>query len=82
MQTILQYLKLHGEELDADIAKALRLPLERVRSELHDLSAKGEVMTCFVTRFHQGRKIEGWWCRVAGFTPPLSPGRRPNPPKS
>ena len=51
-------------------------------AELHDLSAKGEVMTCFVTRFREGRKIEGWSCRVAGFTPPLSPGRKPNPPKS
>ena len=82
METILQYLKLNGEQLDADIAKALRLPLERVRTELQDLSAKGEVMTCFVTRFQGGRRIEGWSCRVAGFTPPVSPGRKPNPTKS
>ena len=82
METILQHLKLHGEQLDADIARALRLPLERVRSELQELTAKGEVMTCFVTRFHGGTRIEGWSCRVAGFTPPVSPGRKPNAPKS
>ena len=82
METILQHLKLHGEQLDADIAKALRLPLERVRTELQDLSAQGAVMTCFVTRFRGGRRIEGWSSRVAGFTPPVSPGRKPNPTNS
>ena len=82
METILQYLKVHGEQLDADIAAALRLPLERVRTELQDLSAKGDVMTCFVTRFRGGRKIEGWSSRAAGFIPPVSPGRKPNPTKS
>jgi len=82
LETILQYLKLHGEQLDADLATALQLPLERVRAELHELSAKGDVMTCFVTRFRGGKKIEGWSSRVAGFTPPASPGRKPNPTKS
>lgn len=82
METILQYLKANGEQLDADIAKGLRLPIERVRTELQDLSAKGAVMTCFVTRYQGGRTIEGWSSRVAGFTPPVSPGRKPNSTKS
>jgi len=82
VETILQYLKLHGEQLDADIAKALRLPLEQVRSELQDLSVRGDVMTCLVTRFRGGSRIEGWSYRVAGFTPRVSPGRKPNPTKS
>ncbi len=82
MEKILQYLKLNGEQLDADIAKALGLPLERVRTELQDLSARGDVMMCFVTRFRGQKKTEGWSCRVAGFTPPLAPGRKPNPTKS
>ena len=82
MEKILQHLKLHGEQLDADIANALNLPLERVRNELRHLSARGDVMTCFVTRFLAGSKVEGWSCRVAGFTPPASPGRKPNPAKS
>ncbi len=82
LEKILQYLKAHGEQLDADIAKALKLPLERVRTELQGLSARGEVMTCHVTRFHGKRRIEGWACRVAGYTPPISPGRKPNPTKA
>ena len=82
METILQYLKLHGEQLDADIANALRLPLERVRTELQDLSQRGDVMTCLVTRFREGSKIEGRSYRVAGFTPRAAPGRKPNPTKS
>lgn len=82
MEKILQYLKLNGEQLDADIAKALGLPLERVRTELRGLSAKGDVMMCFVTRFHGQKKTEGWSCRVAGFPPPPAPGRKPGPPKT
>jgi len=82
MDKILQYLKLHGEQLDADIAKALGLPLKRVRTGLQGLSARGDVMTCFVTRFHGQRKTEGMSCRAAGFTPPLAPGRKPNTTKT
>jgi predicted ArsR family transcriptional regulator len=82
LQTILQYLQLHGEQLDADLATELKLPLEQVRAELRDLSAQGRVMTCYVTRFREGNKIEGWSSRIAGFTPPPSPGRKPNPTRS
>lgn len=82
MVSVLEFLKLNGEHLDADIAGALRLPLAEVRDQIQDLSAKGDVMTCFVTRFKGGRKIEGWSCRVAGFIPPAAPGRRAAPPKS
>jgi hypothetical protein len=77
LEKILEFLKLNGEQLDDDIANALRLPLEQVRSELQELSAKGAVMTCFVTRFRGGKKIEGWSGRVAGFTPQAAPGRKP-----
>lgn len=82
LETILQYLKLHGEQLDSDLAAELQLPLEQVRAELHDLSAQGRVMTCYVTRFREGKKIEGWTSRVAGFTPPAAPGRKPSPTRS
>jgi len=82
LESILEYLKLHGEQLDADIAEALRLPLAKVRDQLQYLSAKGDVMSCFVTRFKGGRRIEGWACRPAGFVPPAAPGRKPSPTKS
>jgi len=82
LEKILQYLKLNGEQLDADLATALQMPLEKVRAEIQNLSARGDVMTCFVTRFRGGKKIEGWSSRVAGFTPPAAPGRKPNAAKS
>lgn len=82
LEAIIDYLKLHGEQLDADIAEALGLPLERVRAEMQKLSANGDVMMCLVTRYREGTKIEGWACRVAGFIPPAAPGRRPSPAKS
>lgn len=79
---IIQHLKLHGEQLDADIAEALQLPLEQVRADMRELSAKGAVMMCFVTRYRDKKKIEGWACRVAGFIPPAAPGRKPGSPQS
>lgn len=82
LESILEYIKLHGEQLDADVAAALGLPLEQVRAAVNELSAKGVVMTCFVTRYQQGRKVEGWSCRLAGFIPPAAPGRRQTPTKS
>ena len=82
MQAIIEHLKLHGEQLDADIAQALHLPLEQVRADMQELSAKGAVMTCFVTRYRDGKQIQGWACRVAGFIPTAAPGRKPGPAKS
>lgn len=82
LEAILQYLKLNGEQLDADIARELRLSLEEVRADIKDLSAKGAVMACFVTRYRDGNRIEGWTCRVSGFIPPAAPGRKTNPTKS
>jgi hypothetical protein len=82
LRAIIEHLKLNGEQLDADIAEALQLPLEQVRVDIQELSAKGAVMTCFVTRYRDGKEIQGWACRVAGFIPPSAPGRRPSPAKS
>ena len=55
---ILQYLKTHGERLDADIAKATGISLQEVRSSVAELSAKGEVIMCKLTRF-EGGKLTG-----------------------
>jgi len=77
LEQIIAHLKTGGEQFDADIAKALRLPLDVVRRNIEYLSANGDVMTCQVTRFHGGRKVEGLCCRMAGFIPPRTPGRKP-----
>jgi hypothetical protein len=74
---ILHYLKAHGERLDADIAKATGIPLEEVRTSVAELSAKGEVIMCRLTRFEQGKQVDGWLCRVSGYIPPAAPGRKP-----
>ena len=73
---ILQYLKCHGELLDSDIAKATGISIEDVRSSVAGLAAAGEVITCQLTRFEGGKRIDGWLCRVSGYIPPASPGRK------
>ena len=77
MQEIMQYLKLHGQRLDSEIAVATGIPLARVRRSLSDLSARGEISKCSVIRFNDGEKIEGYLCRIAGYIPPKTPGRKP-----
>jgi hypothetical protein len=76
MNEILQYLKTHGEQLDTEIAAAVGLSLAKVRLQLTELSAKGEIMTCHSIMFEKGKQIEGIKCRLAGFTPPAAPGRK------
>jgi hypothetical protein len=77
MQTILKYMKARGEQLDAEIAAATRIPLKDVRLYLSELSARGDVILCRSTRFIEGKKSEGMLCRIAGFIPVASPGRKP-----
>jgi len=76
MKEILQYLKKHGEQLDTEIAVATGISLANVRLHLSELAATGEVMTCHSIRFEKGKKIEGVSCRLAGYIPPASPGRK------
>jgi DNA-binding Lrp family transcriptional regulator len=76
MKEILQYLKTHGEQLDTNIAEAVGMSLAKVRTELTELAAKGEIMLCHSIRFEKGKKIEGIKCRLAGYIPPAAPGRK------
>lgn len=76
MKEILQYLKTHGERLDTDIALATGISLANVHAHLSELAAKGEIMACLSIRFDKGKKVEGISCRLAGYIPPASPGRK------
>lgn len=76
MNEILEYLKTHGERLDAEIAEATGTTLAKVRLRLSELSEKREIMTCYSIRFEKGKKIEGIRCRLTGFIPPAAPGRK------
>lgn len=77
MQQIHTYLKTRGEQLDSEIAAATRIPLAEVRVHLSEMAKKGDIIACHSTRFVKGEKIEGMLCRVSGYTPSVSPGRKP-----
>jgi len=76
MNEILQYLKTRGEHLDSEIAKATGIPLAKTRMYLSELTARGEVMSCYSIRFEKGKKIEGIRSRISGYIPPATPGRK------
>jgi hypothetical protein len=48
-----------------------------VRLDVSSLTASGELIMCHSIRFEKGKKSEGMLYRVAGYIPPLSPGRKP-----
>ena len=47
-----------------------------VRQRITALAATGAVITCNLTRFEKGQRMEAWQCRVSGYVPPLAPGRK------
>lgn len=76
-KTILLHLKRHGQQLDSEIATATGIPLSMIRTSLSELSAQGEISKCSVTRFNDGKPVKGVLCRIAGFIPRPTPGRKP-----
>lgn len=76
MHEILQYLKIHGERIDIEIAAAVGISLAKVRLHLAELSAKGDVMSCHTIKFVDGKKIEGMSYRLAGFVLKAKPGAK------
>lgn len=75
--SILEYLKKHGQKLDLEIAEEMGISLSEVRMTLLDLSARGEISSCEVTRFNDGKPVKGMLCRTSGSIPPKAPGRKP-----
>ena len=76
MHEILQYLKDHGEQLDSEIATGTGISLANVRQRVLDMPARGEVITCRVIRFKDGKRSDGVLYRAAGYIPPPAPGRK------
>ena len=74
---ILDYLRAHGEQMDAEIADALNMPKTQVLRHIAQLSASGEVICCRVTRFFNGKKVEGVSCRLSAYIPPRATGPKP-----
>ena len=79
MVEVLDCLKKYGQRLDLEIAKETGVPLQTVRDRLTALAATGAVITCALTRFDKGQRIDAWQCRVSGYVPPLAPGRKATP---
>lgn len=79
MVEILQCLKKYGQRLDSEIAQETGMPLAMVRERLAGLAATGAVITCNLTRFEKGKRIDALQCRVSGYIPPLAPGRKAKP---
>jgi predicted ArsR family transcriptional regulator len=75
--SILHYLKKHGQLLDSEIALATGIPLKAVRASITDLSVRGEISRCSVTRYNDGKPVEAIQCRISGYVPPATPGRKP-----
>ncbi len=75
-QQVLTHLKKHGQLLDTEIAAATGITLAHVRKSLADLSDRGEISLCSVTKFEGNNRIEAFQCRVSGFVPPAAPGRK------
>lgn len=74
---VLEQLQKHGQLLDSDIARATRLPLAEVQASIMELSALGEISKCSVTSYVKGRPVEHLQCRISGYVPRSSPGRKP-----
>ena len=73
----LQCLKKHGQRLDLEIARELRVPLATVRQHLAALAESREAVVCKTIKFENGLQIEAWQGRISGFVPPPAPGRKP-----
>ena len=74
---ILRFLKNNGEQLDANIAQALNIPLPNLQRQMEQLSEANEIICCNLTRFVAGKKIEGMSCRLSCDTPVAARGRKP-----
>ena len=79
MVEVLDCLKKYGQRLDLEIARELNMPLATVRERIAGLAATGAVITCSLTRFERGKRIDAWQCRVSGYVPPAAPGQKPKP---
>jgi hypothetical protein len=80
--SILKFLRANGEQLDAEISQALNIPMAQLKTQVAQLSASGDVICCKVTRFIDGKKIEGTSCRLSCDLPAPARGRKPGVKKS
>ena len=73
---ILDCLKKYGQRLDSELANETGVPLAAVRQRLAELAATGHIITCNLTRFEHGKRVDALLCRMSGWVPPPAPGRK------
>jgi hypothetical protein len=76
---ILDYLKTHGERLDTEIATSLRMSIKTVKADVALLSSAGDIVCCNVTRYLDGKRVDGVSCRLSlgGRLPKVKSGPKP-----
>ena len=74
---IIKYLMANGEQLDSEISQALNMSMTQLKNQVAQLSASGDVICCKVTRYIDGKKIEGTSCRLSCDLPAPARGRKP-----
>ena len=79
MMDILQCLRKHGQRLDSEIAAETGVALATVRERFALLTGTGEVITCKLTRFEDGKPVDAYLYRASRYFPPAAPGRKPKP---
>jgi|KBSSwiStaDraftv2_1062776.scaffolds.fasta_scaffold228432_3 predicted ArsR family transcriptional regulator len=62
---IIDYLQVNGEKMETEIAKALQIPMTQIHTHLAQLSVSGEVICCKVTRYIDGKPVEGTSYRLS-----------------
>jgi len=77
---ILDCLKQYGQRLDSELARETGVPIAKVRQHLAELAATGAIITCNLTRFEQGKRVDGLLCRMSGWVPPPAAGRKAKQP--
>jgi transcription initiation factor IIE alpha subunit len=77
---VLQYMKKHGQKLDREIAKDTGIALPQVRHAIAELQSSKSVFSCNVINYDKGVAVEGILCRISGYIPPATPGRKPATP--
>jgi len=80
LNEILECLRKYGQRLDSELAEETGVPIAKVRQCLAELAATGAIITCRLTRFEDGKRIDALVCRVSGWVPPPAPGRKPKVP--
>lgn len=73
---VLDCVKSHGQIIDRHIAEELSMSIDSVKAAIDDLTKAKKLYTCNIIHFKNGHEISGILCRMSGYMPPASAGRK------